>query len=316
MLEIYDKRIRSRYMAKKIGALIVLYEPDVSGFKSTFDSLLSQVDGFCIVDNSIESHSSWFEGMDNVIYLPLFKNIGIAAAQNIGIEKLRDAGYEYILFADQDSIAFPDLVEKLYSAYQLLVNNGFKISIVGCKAIDKEKGFVYNSNNVQKYRQFDICGRVFVHVDYVRNSISLTKIDIIDKVGGMDEQLFIDGVDCEWCWRAKCKFGLMTISVNDAYIYHSLGHNGFKVLNKFVTIPASFRLFYQYRNYFWLLRRDYVPLRWKVRNGIKYIVKVPYMTLFVPPRLSNLKNICRGVIDGITKKHNQEWHNIPIKKAS
>ena len=83
-------------MAKKIGALIVLYEPDLSGFKSTFDSLLSQVDGICIVDNSIESHLLWFEGKDNVIYLPLLKNIGIAAAQNIGIEKLRDAGYEYI----------------------------------------------------------------------------------------------------------------------------------------------------------------------------------------------------------------------------
>ena len=39
-------------MAKKIGALIVLYEPDLSGFKSTLDSLLSQVDGICIVDNS------------------------------------------------------------------------------------------------------------------------------------------------------------------------------------------------------------------------------------------------------------------------
>ena len=292
-------------MAKKIGALIVLYEPDLSGFKSTLDSLLSQVDGICIVDNSIESHLLWFEGKDNVIYLPLLKNIGIAAAQNIGIEKLRDAGYEYILFADQDSIAFPDLVEKLYTAYQLLIKNGYKISIVGCKAIDTDKGFVYNSNNVKKYHQFDICGREFVHVDYVRNSISLTKIDTINLVGGMDEQLFIDGVDCEWCWRAKYKFGLMTISVNDAYIYHSLGHDGHKVLNKFVTIPSSFRLFYQYRNYFWLLRRNYVPLRWKVRNGVKYIINVPYMSLICAPRLKNLVSISKGVFCGMFTKSNK-----------
>ena len=45
-------------MEKKIGALIVLYEPDYSGFISTFDSLKSQVDGFCIVDNSTVSHLS------------------------------------------------------------------------------------------------------------------------------------------------------------------------------------------------------------------------------------------------------------------
>ena len=289
-------------MEKKIGALIVLYEPDYSGFISTFDSLKSQVDGFCIVDNSTVSHLSWFMSNENVIYVPLLKNIGIAAAQNIGIAKLHNAGYSHILFADQDSIAFHNLVDNLFSAFGLLLENGFKIAIVGCNAIDTKTGLTYKSNNVNKYNHYVINGRDFTHVDYVRSSISLTNFDIIDYVGGMDEGLFIDGVDCEWCWRATSKFGLLSICVNDAFIYHSLGHNAHKVLNKLVTIPSSSRLFYQYRNYFWLLRRNYVPLRWKVRNGFKYILKVPYLSLGCAPRLKNFVSIVNGIVCGLFTK--------------
>ena len=289
-------------MTKNIGALIVLYEPNFTSFKSTFDSLLFQVDGYCIVDNSRVSHSAWFIDMPNVIYVPLLKNIGIAEAQNIGIAKLREVGYKYILFADQDSIAFPNLVEKLFSAHQLLKENGLKIATVGCNAIDTRTGVTYHNHNVKKTHHYRLCERDFFHVDFVRNSMSLTDIKTLNTVGGMDKELFIDGVDSEWCWRAMSKHGLITIWVNDAYIYHSLGHNGHKIFNRLVTIPSCSRLFFQYRNYFWLLRRGYVPFRWKIRNGVKYIVKIPYYTLMCTPRFKNLTQIAKGLYFGIFTK--------------
>ena len=287
-------------MEKKIGALIVLYEPDYSGFISTFDSLKSQVDGFCIVDNSTVSHLSWFMSNENVIYVPLLKNIGIAAAQNIGIAKLHNAGYSHILFADQDSIAFHNLVDNLFSAFGLLLENGFKIAIVGCNAIDTKTGLTYKSNNVNKYNHYVINGRDFTHVDYVRSSISLTNFDIIDYVGGMDEGLFIDGVDCEWCWRARVK-GYRTFISEDSIIYHCLGKDDRRLLTKEITIPSPNRLFYQYRNFLWLLHRGYVPLRWKLKNFAKYLIKIPYYSLFCSPGGAYFRNIMSGIGAGFSK---------------
>lgn len=299
LLEIYGKRNKKRYMAKKIAALIVLYEPEKESFTLTYNALALQVDGFCIVDNSKENHNRWFDNSNNVIYIPLQENAGIASAQNIGIKALMKAGYEMILFSDQDSIASPDLVEKLYSAHNLLKSNDIPIATLGCYAVDKATGIQYSSKNIIKKETINIEGRKFTVVDYLRCSMTLTDIRVLNEVGGMDETLFIDGVDCEWCWRAFDKNNKKTILVEDAFIYHSIGHGSHKVINRLVTIPSSFRLFYQYRNYLWLIRRNYVPMRWKVRNGFKYIVKIPYYSLFCSPRVKNLKNIVNGIIAGI-----------------
>ena len=286
-------------MEKIIGALVVLYNPDYDNFISALKALEPQVDGVCIVDNSIISHSSWFDGNPKVLYVSMGKNVGIAAAQNVGISKLHEAGYRYVLFSDQDSIAFPDLVDRLYTAHRQLSLAGIAVATVGCQAIDTATGYRYDSRNVKTIREFTLGERRYVHVDYVQSSMSLTSMETLRLVGGMDEALFIDGVDSEWCWRAFSKQGLKTLLVPDAAIYHTLGHGGHMVFHKFVTIPASFRMFYQYRNYFWLLRRNYVPLRWKIRNCIKYIVKVPYYSLLCKPRVENLKCIFHGAYSGI-----------------
>ena len=43
------------------------------------------------------------------------------------------------------------------------------------------------------------------------------------KVGLMDENLFIDGVDNEWCWRAKTTSNLDSFILLDTAIEHYFG---------------------------------------------------------------------------------------------
>ena len=104
----------------KVGAVVVLYNPNFDVTKKTLSSLASQVDQICVVDNSPSDHSEVLSGYESVEYKPLLKNIGIAAAQNIGIRYFIDLGYDFVLFADQDSIASEKVVDKLLENHQAL----------------------------------------------------------------------------------------------------------------------------------------------------------------------------------------------------
>jgi rhamnosyltransferase len=118
-------------------------------------------------------------------------------------------------------------------------------------------------------------------------------------VGGFDESLFIDGVDHEWCWRAWHKSQWRSFVVEDAKINHQLGEGDKKVASRSIAIASPFRMYYQFRNYLWLCRRDYVPGYWKKKNGVKYLVKLFYFPICIAPRAMYLKHIIHGVIRGL-----------------
>lgn len=283
---------------KKIGALIVLYNPDRQSIAASLEALQPQVDVVCLIDNSKTNHSNWFASLPDTIYIPLGENTGIAKAQNAGINKLADSNCTHILFGDQDSCAKSDLVETLSSALDILKANGETVATVGSVAINSRTGKRYPLRSILK-RHLEYENLSIDEVDYVRCSMSLTPIEAIKQNGLMDEELFIDGVDSEWCWRAFVKYGLRSYLVKNAIIYHNLGIADRHIINKEITIPATKRLYYQYRNYLILLRRNYVPMRWKIKNGVKYILKFPYYGMFCRPRLSNIRNMATGFVDGL-----------------
>ena len=81
----------------KIGAVIVLYDPEHDKIEETLCSLSNQVDEICLIDNSSSSHSSWFPRWRNLKYIYLGENKGIALAQNVGIRELQSLSCDYIL---------------------------------------------------------------------------------------------------------------------------------------------------------------------------------------------------------------------------
>lgn len=135
----------------KVGAVVVLYNPDFDVTKKTLSSLASQVDQICVVDNSPSDHSEVLSGYESVEYKPLLKNIGIAAAQNIGIRYFIDLGYDFVLFSDQDSIASEKVVDKLLENYQALKEASIKVGAVGTRAINRQTGLPYveKSNEIR-----------------------------------------------------------------------------------------------------------------------------------------------------------------------
>ena len=277
-----------------IGAIVVLYNPDWDLLKTGLKALIPQVDEVCIIDNSSTDNSTQFDNVGTVRYVPLLKNVGIAAAQNIGIKYFLNANFDYIIFSDQDSVMPNNLVEKLFNAYNLLKDN-IDIGVIGPMPINRhnKKRYLYNDNVISN-NQF------YYEMHSVISSCSFIPAINFKKVGLYDENLFIDFVELDWCWKARYYNNLKIILLPDVEVQHELGHYE-KFMGKDISVSSSFRLYFQIRNLFWLKNKEYTPSYWLRLNLKKLLIKILYYSIIPSNRLQYIKSIFRGFKDGFKR---------------
>ena len=279
----------------KVLGVIVLYNEHNESVINHLISVAKQVDSLFIVDNSSDSHEELYNHISNVIYNPLYDNYGIAAAQNIAIEYAIKEKFKFIFFSDPDSNVQPGSVVKMKKTYDELLNNNILVGGIGSYAYNQDTGLPYSLEN-----SF-ICDYDFnlIETTYLRNSVSLIPVSHFISCGGMDRSFFIDDVDSEWCWRVSLIVGARFFIDKRVTIQHRLGRANHKILGTYYSICSPKRLYYEYRNFIWLYRRQYVPKKWINLNIIKYVLKFFYYPLLVSPRMSNLKWILKGIKDGM-----------------
>ena len=234
----------------------------------------------------------------NTYYHSFNKNLGIAEAQNRGIIYFQKKGFDFVLFMDQDSLAPNNLVSSLLADYNRLKEIGIPIGGIGPRPFNRGEGKPY----IGAVKKGKLILPKITEVGEIISSASLIPIPHFKQVGGMESSLFIDGVDHEWCWRAKKIGGWRFFISESVQLSHQVGEGDRPFIFRKVAIPTPFRTFYQFRNYFRLVHRGYVPLYWKVSNGFKYSIKFFYYPLCVPPRISYMKQILKGIYAGITGK--------------
>lgn len=285
-----------------VAAVIILYNPELTCLKESLFSLNKQVGSIVLVDNSENNiqNSIFLEkiNLKNIHYLPQGSNLGVAKAQNIGITYSINMGYEYCLIMDQDSVSEEGMVMQLMEDLILLNQRKINIAVIGPTPINKNTQKAYSPRLMKhQFTFFNDIGHI-IRVNQLISSGSLIDTNNFLKVGLMDENLFIDGVDHEWCWRAK-KHGFYCAMSKKANLYHMLGEGDRKILGISVAISSPFRIFYQYRNFIYLFKKSYVPLYWKLNNMLKYSIKFFYYPIFVFPRQKYLINILKGIYSGM-----------------
>jgi rhamnosyltransferase len=285
----------------KVVAVIILFNPDLFNLKKSLFALLKQVDSIYLIDNTIDNRRNidFFAEFKNFDfeYYSLGLNEGVSRAQNIGISHAIDNNFEHVLIMDQDSVPTDGMVFQLKEDLFFLKKQGYKIGVIGPTPINIQTQKAYSSR-IKKNAPFSELANHIVQVDQLISSGSLIECETFKHVGFMDEALFIDGVDHEWCWRAKSK-GYQCAMSQKAKLHHMLGEGDKKILGVRIAITSPFRVFYQYRNYLYLCKKNYVPFYWKFNNAIKYLIKMFYYPLFVSPRKLYLVNILKGVKEGL-----------------
>lgn len=233
----------------KFAVIIVTYNPNPVILRSCIYSLYGQIDLIILVKNSCEVIN--LDNMDRkkTEIIQLDKNYGIAYAQNRGIEYALRHEADFILFSDQDTIYPNDFIKKISNCFE-------------CHKKEKLAAVVplfYNENKKQ-YAQISIGKTHVITADlgkeyYVSHAISsgtVVTAEVIQKIGGMNERLFIDWVDYEWCWRAF-KQHYKIICDTNIVIRHKMGDSFKKVLGRKIVVYSDSRNYFFLRNGIWLL---------------------------------------------------------------
>ena len=273
---------------KKIGAVIVTYNPNILILIKNIEALVPQVDKIIVVDNNSENYKS-IENLigkkEKIKIIRNSENKGIATALNQGIKELEILGYYWVITLDQDSILSKGSIAKMENYCQTNVG-------IICPRIN------YNNYYIQKVSEEEI-----EEIKACMTSASLTNILAWKKVRGFDESFFIDYVDNDFCMKLKLK-GYSILRVNNCILEHNLGESGsFRIFNRklYYFRHNPIRCYYIIRNIIIFNRRykDYI-------NYYKETLKVLYLfincLLFCKPRIKTLNYLTRGVLDGISQK--------------
>ncbi|HET9817881.1 MAG TPA: glycosyltransferase family 2 protein [Rhodanobacteraceae bacterium] len=285
-------------------AVVVTHHPDLAVLARLLDALAMQSGNVVVVDNASPDHAvrdlcATHPGVD---WLPLPDNRGLAAALNIGIAQARTLpGISHVLLMDQDSVPDPGMVDALKAALDRLSRDS-RVAAVGPRFRDPREGadapFVrirFPFNRMVHCR--GDCDAVAC--DFLITSGCLIPLAELDAVGGMDDALFIDNVDLEWCFRATAQ-GHALFGVCAARMLHHHGAERQRVpgLPRGIVVHAPRRLFYMMRNRVLLYHRAYTPKRWICQDVPRLLAKLLIFSLLVPPRRANLRCMLAGLRAG------------------
>ena len=276
---------------KKVFAVIVTFNPDLVSLAKVVGLLQNQVYKIILVNNS--DHCINLEGSYEKIELG--RNLGIARAQSIGMEKAFADGADFVLQMDQDSVPCSDLVSNLVDSFLRLCAKGYKVGLIGPQYFDKETGEVERPrlNRVKK----KIEGCYFVN-DTI-SSGSLVSKEAYSIVGGMEDGLFIDCVDFEYCWRLR-KMGFLICKNDCVYLAHRVGNGKRRIIFGItLRICQPIRHYFKFRNTILLMRRTYAPFSWRLSSLITIPFEFVLAPLFLGDFFLRLYYISKGIFDGI-----------------
>lgn len=272
----------------KISATVIWYNPDDENIKN-IRTYIDYVEKLYIIDNSKENNKKLADSLNNLKteYIYNDKNLGIAKALNLACEKAVNDNFEWILTMDQDS--------SFDSNY---INEYFKTFI----DVEKMNTGIFSPRHILKNDVDKIDNnKEFVEVDHVMTSGNLLNLKIWEEIGKFDENLFIDEVDSEICFRIIEK-GYKVIQLNKIRMFHELGNlekRNFFTRKISVLNHNHIRKYYIMRNKFYMLKKY---KKYRLRY-IYYILNDFFKVIFYEKdKLRKLKYMFKGITDFMKNK--------------
>lgn len=283
-----------------IDLVIVTYNPNINLLLNLIDSIKHQVRNIYIVDNS-NPKCNKLEKLENINVIYLEENMGIAYAQNVGLKAALENSAKYVMLSDQDTIYPSNYVVNMIEAFS--ADNNVAAIAPLFKDINQKKD---NEGFIVKKRLFGskliYPKKGFHEVFQVIASGKIILSKYLKDIGFMDESLFIDYVDIEWCWRAK-KHKYKIIGNANVLITHKLGDISVDAVGKNITLRSPIRHYYMVRNSLYLsLTCKSLNLMDRFFLFFRAFYLMVGLTILSKPHLIHAKYTISGIIDGFTKR--------------
>jgi rhamnosyltransferase len=288
-----------------VGAVVVAYQAPDAELEALLSCIAAEVSTAAVVLNQALPEE---KRELQAIYPQLHwqrnsRNLGLAAAQNQGINVLIDQ-VDAILLLDQDSLPDAGTIPALAEILADLQAAGEPVAGVA-PAYRQGKsahwpGFVRISRwGFSRVRPTP--AQVAIPIDFAIASGKLMPVSALRAVGLMDESLFIDHIDTEWCLRAAA-LGYCLYGTEQAAFSHSLGEQRYTFWlgrQRQVSTHAPWRYYMMFRNSVLLYARRTLPARWKQGDALRLLQIFLFVALCGPHRWAALRMMVKGVAHGL-----------------
>lgn len=293
----------------RIVAVIVTYNPDILDFRMQLDVLLTQGVGIVVIDNKSENHSALLQTSlegpyQGVRFISNPENVGLAKAQNMGLAVAAEMAATHMVLFDQDSIPDSGFFEKLLADENYLVQEGIHFSAIGPSTYDPDSMEAYP---ITKYfgpfiRRIQASGMRPIEATFIIASGCLIRAEVLQKIGGMKDDLFIDYIDVEWCLRAKSQGMLPFVSPN-ARMSHKIGDKRVRFIWRTISAHSPLRRYYLLRNSMYIFRLNYIPLSYKLRELVLNAARVMVFYFISEDKPRYFKFMSLAVRDGWARRY-------------
>lgn len=230
----------------KLLAIIVTYFPNQKDLLKNIQSCIRHVDELIIWENTPVNHITYQRetflqySHEKISFTGVGYNVGIGKALNMGAKEAIEKGFTHLLTLDQDSYFETGHLEK----YRIQISE-FKDDKVGVWGVNYFHDNEFAYNRAEKYLEQPDC----------ITSGSIIPVNTFLSAGFFDEDLFIDGVDFDFCYKIKQNSDLKTVICSEVIMNHKVGYLtktkfGFSTENY-----SAFRSYFIVKNHLLLWRR-------------------------------------------------------------
>ena len=274
---------------------IVLYNPEINRLEENINSIYERASSIIFNDNgseNIKEIERLLSKYKKAVLIKNGKNLGIASALNILCRQTEELGYKWILTLDQDSIC-PNNIFSDFSQYVNYENVGIICPVIRDRNCDFDK----NSANSG-----------ITEIERCITSGTLLNVTAWEDVNGFDENMFIDGVDFDFCERIRIK-GYKILRVQSVVLLHEIGHikvRRFIFWRVRVKNHSAFRKYYIAKNTIYLARKSKSKAR-ILKSYLQVAKQYATVLLYETDKKSKLHEIIRGFKAGKNENIDMKW---------
>jgi rhamnosyltransferase len=281
-------------MTPAVCAIVVTYQPDTAILRQLLKQLNDSACDFWVIDNHSDNAAALRDDLSALQHcrgsIFLDHNVGQAQALNQALASVQAAGYGLAFLFDQDSGIDPDFVARMGQAWaSAKALPGTPLAALGPRLQDPRTGHRF------PFRTFT---RLFERSEtlvqtepalweaaFLITSGALIDLQHLSTIGGMRGDYFIDNVDLEWCFRARAK-GFRLLGTDHAHLHHRIGEDGqaWAVRRGLVVQHSPLRFYYSSRNRLHLHGQAHAPWTWRIKDGVRFVLKSLYLLVGSPQR--------------------------------
>lgn len=260
----------------KILAIIVTYYPDKALLVENIKAIIDSVDKILLWENTPADESLKYRLPQNkkIEYVSNYIN-SISYALNYGWKYANEKGYDCLLTMDQDSVwesfdAFLDMVSSRYG------DNMIYAPVIAPGKYDDKESFV---------------------VDWTITSGMLVPISVLNQVGGYCELFNIDGIDMDFCLKAK-EHNISVVILRNGVLHQRYGTPMVRyIMGKRITCSnyMPYRLFEIIYSHIVIFFVHNISIRSRIWIIRQCMVDIPLkILLFEDNKIQKIKAICSG----------------------